>query len=106
MPLKVLVIDDERPALDELAWLLGRQPDIGEILAVDSATDALRLLQGTRVDAVFLDIQMPGLTGLELGQVLSRFRSPPPIVSSEEHTSELKSLIRNSYAVFCLKKKK
>src|SRR3546814_15098250 len=48
MPLKVLVIDDERPALDELAWLLGRQPDIGEILAVDSATDALRLPQGTR----------------------------------------------------------
>src|SRR3546814_272243 len=91
MPLKVLVIDDERPALDELAWLLGRQPDIGEILAVDSATDALRLLQGTRVDAVFLDIQMPGLTGLELGQVLSRFRSPPPIVfvtAHEQHAVE------------------
>ncbi|NYG58987.1 DNA-binding LytR/AlgR family response regulator [Nocardioides daedukensis] len=85
MALKVLVIDDERPALDELTWLLGRQPDIGEILAVDSATDALRLLQGTRVDAVFLDIQMPGLTGLELGQVLSRFRSPPPIVFVTAH---------------------
>src|SRR3546814_2976064 len=31
---------------------------------------------------------------------------PPPPTRSEEHTSELQSLMRNSYAVFCLKKKK
>src|SRR3546814_6566210 len=33
-------------------------------------------------------------------------RSGPGVVRSEEHTSELQSLMRNSYAVFCLKKKK
>ncbi|PVG82408.1 DNA-binding response regulator [Nocardioides gansuensis] len=87
-PLKVLVIDDERPALDELAWLLGRDPRIGEVLTSDSATEALRVLQDLEVDAVFLDIQMPGLTGLELAQVLSRFKVPPPVVfvtAHEEH---------------------
>jgi DNA-binding LytR/AlgR family response regulator len=83
--LKVLVIDDERPALDELVFLLGRQADVGEILAVDSATEALRLLQDSQVDAIFLDVQMPGLTGLELAQVLSRFRNPPPIVFVTAH---------------------
>src|SRR3546814_9379916 len=31
---------------------------------------------------------------------------PPPLLRSEEHTSELQSLMRISYAVFCLKKKK
>src|SRR3546814_6616858 len=33
-------------------------------------------------------------------------RTPHPVVRSEEHTSELQSLMRNSYAVFCLKTKK
>lgn len=86
--LKVLAIDDERPALDEIAWLLARDPRVGEVLTSDSATEALRVLQDTEVDAVFLDIQMPGLTGLDLAQVLSRFRTPPPIVfvtAHEEH---------------------
>lgn len=86
--LKVLVIDDERPALDELTFLLGRDPRIGEVRGSDSATEALRVLQAEEVDAVFLDIQMPGLTGLDLAQVLSRFKSPPPVVfvtAHEEH---------------------
>ncbi|MGD9958550.1 LytR/AlgR family response regulator transcription factor [Nocardioides sp.] len=86
--LKVLVIDDERPALDELTYLLGKDPRVGGVLTSDSATEALRILQDLEVDAVFLDIQMPGLSGLELAQVLSRFKSPPPIVfvtAHEEH---------------------
>ena len=58
---RVLVVDDERPALDELAFLLGRDDRVGEVLTCDSATEALRLLQELEVDAVFLDIQMPGL---------------------------------------------
>lgn len=79
-PLKVLVIDDERPSLDELTWLLGRDPRIGTVTSTDSAAEALRVLQEGVVDAVFTDIRMPGLSGLELARVLSRFRSPPPVV--------------------------
>ncbi|KQY62688.1 MULTISPECIES: LytR/AlgR family response regulator transcription factor [unclassified Nocardioides] len=83
--LRVLVVDDERPALDELTFLLERHPDVASVVAVDSATEGLRLLQDTTIDAVFLDIQMPGLTGVELAQVLSRFRNPPPIVFVTAH---------------------
>lgn len=83
--LTVLLIDDERPALDELSYLLSRDPRVGEVLTSDSATEALRILHELDVDAVFLDIQMPGLTGLELAQVLSRFRTPPPIVFVTAH---------------------
>jgi DNA-binding LytR/AlgR family response regulator len=43
------------------------------------------VLREREVHCVFLDIQMPGLTGLELAQVLSRFRSPPPIVFVTAH---------------------
>ena len=90
-PLTALVIDDERPALDELSFLLARDDRLGEVLACDSATEALRLLHDREVDVVFLDIQMPGLSGLELAQVLARFRVPPPVVfvtAHEQHALE------------------
>ncbi|QCW49492.1 response regulator transcription factor [Nocardioides dongxiaopingii] len=83
--LRVLVVDDERPALDELEYLLTRDPRIGEVLTCGSATDGLRVLREDDVDCVFLDVQMPGLTGLELADVLSRFRTPPPIVFVTAH---------------------
>ena len=86
--LRVLVVDDERPALDELAWLLQRDARVGTVTTTDSAAEALRVLQEGGVDAVFTDIRMPGLTGLELARVLSRFKAPPPVVfitAHEEH---------------------
>ena len=86
--MRVLVVDDEKPALDELVFLLQRDDRIAEVRACSSATDALKVLQESELDALFLDIQMPGLSGLELAQVLSRFKHPPRIVfvtAHEEH---------------------
>jgi len=85
-PLRVLVVDDEQPALEELAFLLSRDDRIGEVLTCLSATEALRVLQDEPVDALLLDVQMPGLSGLELASVLSRFKSPPPVVFVTAHT--------------------
>lgn len=79
------MVDDEQPALDELAYLLAAEQRIAEVVTSDSATEALRILQEGSIDAVFLDIQMPGLTGLELAQVLTRFRTPPPVVFVTAH---------------------
>ncbi len=84
-PLRVLVVDDERPALDELAFLLGRDERVGEVLVCDSAAEALRLLQAESVGAVFLDVAMPGLNGLELAKVLAQFREPPAVVFVTAH---------------------
>ena len=89
--LRVLVVDDEKPTVDELTWLLQRDPRIGEVLSCTAATEALRTLQETEVDAIFLDISMPGLSGLELAQILSRFKQPPRIVfvtAHEQHAVE------------------
>ncbi len=83
--LTVLVVDDERPALEELRWLLERDERIQAVLTADSATEALRLLQERGVDAVFLDIRMPGLSGVDLARVLSRFKAPPPVVFVTAH---------------------
>ncbi len=83
--LRVLVVDDERPALDELAWLLDRDARVGVVTTTDNAAEALRVLQEGDVDAVFTDIRMPGLTGLELARVLSQFKAPPPVVFITAH---------------------
>lgn len=95
-PLTVLAVDDERPALDELVYLLGGQDDVGEILTAGDATTALRVIKDrlatapdagatAPIDAVFLDINMPGLDGLELAGVLAAFAAPPTVVFVTAH---------------------
>ena len=59
--LKVLAVDDEPPALDELAYLLRADPRVARLHTAPDATEALRILRDHEVDAVFLDIRMPGL---------------------------------------------
>jgi len=84
-PLRVLVVDDEAPARDELAYLLGRDPRVGPVLAAGSVPDALRVLRDADVDAVFLDVAMPGLDGLDLAATLARFRDPPAVTFVTAH---------------------
>ena len=44
-PLRALVVDDEAPALDELAWLLERDPHVGRVRPAGSGAEALRALE-------------------------------------------------------------
>ncbi len=89
--LEVLVVDDEEPALEDLAYLLRQHPRIGAVVTASDATEALRHLRDGSFAAVFLDIRMPGLDGLELARVLSRFARPPDIIfvtAFEQHAVE------------------
>ena len=83
--LRVLAVDDEPPALDELTFLLGRHPDVAEVISAGDANSALRVINERDVDAVFLDINMPGLSGLELAAVLTNFTRPPALVFVTAH---------------------
>lgn len=65
-PLRVLVVDDENLAREELCFLLDQ---LGGCEVVGEAADgvaALRMTGELRPDLLFLDVQMPGLTGLDL----------------------------------------
>ncbi len=85
VPLRALLVDDEIPTLTELTWLLTRDERIGSVQTASSGTEALRLLQSEPVDVVFCDISMPGLDGLDLARVLSRFAEPPQVVFVTAH---------------------
>lgn len=76
----VLAVDDEPPALAELAHLLGKDPQVSSVRTATDGTSALRVLEQEDVDILFLDIHMPGLSGLDLARVLARFRHPPAVV--------------------------
>jgi DNA-binding LytR/AlgR family response regulator len=79
--MRVLAVDDELPALEDLVRMLEASPAVDRVESAASAEEALVAL-GDRaaIDAVFLDVRMPGLGGLELARVLRRFERPPAIV--------------------------
>ncbi|OAR23205.1 DNA-binding response regulator [Streptomyces sp. ERV7] len=92
--LRVLAVDDEAPALEELLYLLRSDPRIRSAEGATGATDALRLIGGALdaghdgeqgVDVVFLDIHMAGLTGLDIARLLAGFARPPLIVFVTAH---------------------
>jgi DNA-binding LytR/AlgR family response regulator len=80
MTLAVLAVDDVPPALTELRRLLSASPEVSEVATAGDALSALRMIQSDHYDAVFLDISMPGLDGLELASLLARLNEPPVIV--------------------------
>ncbi|MDA3958159.1 LytTR family DNA-binding domain-containing protein [Oceanispirochaeta sp.] len=75
--IRVLVVDDEKPARDELCWLLEKQPDVKVVAQAENGMKALSSLEKEEVDLILLDIQMPGMTGLETArQILDRSHFP------------------------------
>lgn len=78
--LSILAVDDERPALADLERLLGGLAQVDEVTCAHSGGEALRRLGERQFDALFVDVRMPGLSGLELAGVLDRFANPPAVV--------------------------
>ena len=100
--LSALVVDDEAPALSELAYLLGRDERIGTVRTATNGPDALRALEDGGTDVVFCDIKMPGLDGLDLARVLARFASPPQVVfvtAYEDHAVDAFDLHATDYVM-------
>ena len=75
-PLRVLVVDDEAPARRKLLRLL-REDGLVEVVAeADSGEGAVAAIAEHRPDLVLLDVQMPGMDGLEVTRALSAAHTP------------------------------
>jgi two-component system, LytTR family, response regulator LytT len=85
MPLRVLICDDETPARDELRFLLGEAGEVEVVAEASTAEEALEAVTSAAVDAVFLDIVMPGLSGMQLAGILEELDRPPAIVFVTGH---------------------
>ena len=74
--LRVLVIDDEPPARKKLMMLLRAEPDIEIAGQASNGIEAVAAIEEHRPDAIFLDIQMPGMNGFEVLEALDTDNLP------------------------------
>ena len=68
--LKVIIVDDELPARENLRCLLENDPEISIIAECNNAMEAIREIHRLQPDVVFLDIQMPKINGIEMLSML------------------------------------
>ncbi len=68
--IRMIIVEDERPARDLLRAYLEKFSGIELIGEYDNGFDGLKAINETKPDAVFLDVQMPKLTGLEMLEVM------------------------------------
>jgi two-component system, LytTR family, response regulator LytT len=79
--LRTIVVDDERPARQELCYLLEGRPEVEVVAEAANGPEALAAIDRHEPDLVFLDIQMPGLNGFEVArQLLERGDDAPALV--------------------------
>jgi two-component system LytT family response regulator len=74
--IRILIADDESPARDKLQRWLGELGDIEVVAGAEDGLQAAASIDRLRPDVVFLDIQMPGLSGLEVAAQLEQETAP------------------------------
>jgi len=80
MKLKALIVDDEYPARQELRFLLSSFSDVEIVGEATNAQEALALIKALDYQVLFLDVSMPGMTGLELGAAIQDLPKQPHVI--------------------------
>jgi two-component system, LytTR family, response regulator AlgR len=91
MNLRALVVDDEQPARARLAALLRELEQVDVVGEARNAAEALQRIDELKPDLLYLDVRMPGMSGLELARHLGSLDDPPAIIFTtayDEHAME------------------
>ncbi|MDY0087225.1 MAG: LytTR family DNA-binding domain-containing protein [Coriobacteriia bacterium] len=102
MALKALVVDDEAPARSELRFLLDEVGGVEVVGEASNASEAFQLIKAIPYDVVFLDIDMPGLSGVQLAETLAELERQPSIVfvtAYSEHAVKAFEVAATDYLV-------
>lgn len=83
--MKCIIVDDERPSIEELKYFIENFSTIEIVETFEDSTKALMFLEENQVDIVFLDISMPGVSGMTIGKIVSKFENSPMIVFITAH---------------------
>ena len=85
MTVRALLVDDEAPARSELRYLLQAHAEVKVVGEAASAAEAIELTRELAYDVVFLDVEMPGASGLETAPHIHERPEPPAIVFVTAH---------------------
>jgi len=80
MSLKVVVVDDEQLAREELCYMLEQMGSVEVLAQAGNGLEAVGIVERLEPDVVFLDVQMPGLTGFEVAHRLLQNGQSPNII--------------------------
>ncbi|MDR2197841.1 MAG: LytTR family DNA-binding domain-containing protein [Coriobacteriales bacterium] len=78
--IKAIIVDDEAPARSEFRFLLDETNQVEVVAEATNVREAIEKLKETDAAVMFLDINMPGASGLQLAEALNRLKYPPAIV--------------------------
>lgn len=78
--IKAIIVDDEAPARSELRYLLDEIGQTEIVAEAASVREAIEKLKENSCDVMFLDINMPEATGLQLAAALQKLKFPPAVV--------------------------
>lgn len=78
--IKTMIVEDEKLARDELKFLIEKDPDLEVLYEIADGEKALKLLKENAVDLLFLDIQIPGISGIEIARILNKQKNSSYII--------------------------
>lgn len=100
--IRAIIVDDEAPARSELHYLLEEAGDVEVVAEAGDVHSALEQLKEHGADVMFLDINMPGINGMQLADAVGRLKKPPQIVfitAYAEHALKAFDLNATDYLV-------
>lgn len=84
---QVVVVDDEPLAREVAVSILRRDPEVASVVECGDGVRARQTIEDSRPDIVFLDVEMPGLDGMQLAE---HFQSGGPVVGSSRHSVDMR----------------
>jgi len=78
--IKTMIVEDEKPAREEIKYLINQEKDFKVLFEAGDGKKALEILNKNQVDLLFLDIKIPGISGMEIARILKEKKNSPYIV--------------------------
>ncbi|MCB1911987.1 MAG: two-component system response regulator BtsR [Rhodocyclaceae bacterium] len=95
--MNVLIIDDESPAREEIARLLGKESDIRILGQCSNAIEGIAAINRLNPEVIFLDIQMPRVSGLEMLSMLDPEKMPRVVFLTAFNEYALQAFDQNAF---------
>lgn len=83
--IRTFIVDDEQPSRNELRYLLGKFEDVRVVGEAASYNEAIRFISTQQPHVVFLDIQLTGITGIQMAKELMQLPLSPFVVFATAH---------------------